>query len=74
MLLVILSVDTSVAILAGLQKITDFLLSYGLYLSYRWIKETNPLFIIKQQKYKQFLTKIHKVGLIWSAILVSTDK
>ena len=30
---------------AVLRKITDFLLSYGLYLSHRWIKEKNPLFI-----------------------------
>ena len=38
------------------------------------MKVRNPLFFIKQLKNCQFLTKIHKVGLIWSATLVSTDK
>ena len=34
----------------------------------------NPLFFVKQLKNHQFLTKIHKVGLVWSATHVSTDK
>ena len=59
---------------AVLRKIMDFLFSYGLYLSYKWIKIRNPLFIVKQLKNRQFLTKIHKAGRIWSTTLVSTDK
>ena len=38
------------------------------------MKVRNPLFFIKQLKNRQFLTKIHKVGLVWSATLVCTDK
>ena len=59
--------------LAVLRKITDFLLSYGLYLSYKWIKIRNPLFIVKKLKNRQFLTKIHKAGRIWSTTRVSTE-
>ena len=38
------------------------------------MKVRNLLFFVKQLKNCQFLTKIHKVGLVWSATLVSTDK
>ena len=38
------------------------------------MKVRNPLFFVKQLKNCQFLTKIHKVGLVWSATPVSTDK
>ena len=38
------------------------------------MKVRNPLFFVKQLKNRQFLTKIHIVGLFWSATLVPTDK
>ena len=38
------------------------------------MKVRNPLFFVKQLKNRQFLTKIQKVGLVWSATLVPTDK
>ena len=38
------------------------------------MKVRNLLFFVKQLKNCQFLTKIHKVGLVWSATLVSTDE
>ena len=38
------------------------------------MKVENPLFFIKLLKNQQFLTKIHKVGLVWSATLKPTDR
>ena len=38
------------------------------------MKVVNPLFFVKQLRNHQFLTKFHKVGLIWSTTLVPTDK
>ena len=38
------------------------------------MKVRNPLFFVKQLKNRQFLMKIHKVGLIWSVTLTLTDE
>ena len=38
------------------------------------MKVRNPLILGKMASDRQFLTKIHKVGLIWSLTLVSIDK
>ena len=33
------------------------------------MKVVNPLFFVKQLRNRHYLTKIHKVGLVWSATL-----
>ena len=38
------------------------------------MKVRNPLILGKMTSDRQFLTKIHKVGLVWSLTLVSIDK
>ena len=38
------------------------------------MKVRKPLILGKMASDRQFLTKIHKVGLVWSLILVSIDK
>ena len=38
------------------------------------MKVRNPLILGKMASDRQFLTKIHKVGLVWSLTLVSIDK
>ena len=38
------------------------------------MKVANPFIFIKLPKNPQFLTKIYKVGLVWSKTLISTDK
>ena len=37
------------------------------------VKVENQLIFVKLLKNPQFLTKIHKVGLVWSATLICTD-
>ena len=38
------------------------------------MKVRNPLILGKMASDRQFLTKIHKVSLVWSLTLVSIDK
>ena len=56
----------------GQKKIEQFFSC--IFMGITHMKVRNPLILGKMASDRQFLTKIHKVGLVWSLTLVSIDK
>ena len=66
-----LKIDAYMAILWPKENWTVFFLYF---FGITQVKVENQLIFVKLLKNPQFLTKIHKVGLVWSATLISTDR
>ena len=66
-----LKIDAYMAILWPKENWTVFFLYF---FGITQVKVENQLIFVKLLKNPQFLTKIHKVGLVWLATLISTDR